>query len=208
MCMGSRITRPLLLIGAAVVLVVGVVILRTGLYRVHDVPVPAAPDVPVRAGAAERLAGAVRIPTISAEDPNAFDTHAFAALHNYLRNTFPLVHARLQREAVGTHSLLYTWPGRDPSLEAILLSAHLDVVPVEPGTEGRWQQAPFAGRVADGFIWGRGAIDNKSAVVGTLEAAEMLLAEGFQPARTVYLAYGHDEEVGGTGGAREIAARL
>ena len=66
----------------------------------------------------------------------------------------------------------------------------------------------FGGRIVDGFIRGRGAIDNKSAVLGTLEAVEMLLAEGFQPARTVHLAYGHDEEVGGGAGAREIAAVL
>ena len=54
---------------------------------------------------------------------------------------------------------------------------------------------------------GRGAIDNKSTVLGTLEAVEMLLADGFRPTRTVYLAYGHDE-VGGTNGARAIAALL
>jgi carboxypeptidase PM20D1 len=44
--------------------------------------------------------------------------------------------------------------------------------------------------------------------LGTLEAVEMLLVEGFRPVRTVYLAYGHDEEVGGVGGAHEIAALL
>jgi carboxypeptidase PM20D1 len=81
-------------------------------------------------------------------------------------------------------------------------------VPVEPGTEEKWQQPPFGGRIVDGLIWGRGAIDNKSTVVGTLEAVEMLLAEGFRPARTVYVAYGHDEEVGGAHGAREVAALL
>ena len=70
------------------------------------------------------------------------------------------------------------------------------------------QQDPFGGQIIDGHIWGRGAIDNKSAVVGTLEAIEILLASGFQPARTVYLAFGHDEEVGGTAGARQIAALL
>jgi carboxypeptidase PM20D1 len=81
----------------------------------------------------------------------------------------------------------------------------MDVVPIEPGTEDKWEHDPFAGHIAEGFIWGRGAIDNKSAVVGTLEAVEMLLGEGFRPTRTVYLAYGHDEEVGGADGARQIA---
>jgi carboxypeptidase PM20D1 len=85
---------------------------------------------------------------------------------------------------------------------------HLDVVPVEPGSESGWQYPPFSGRITDGFIWGRGAIDNKSAVLGTLEAVEMLLTAGFRPARTVYLAFGHDEEVGGTGGAQAISELL
>jgi hypothetical protein len=84
----------------------------------------------------------------------------------------------------------------------------MDVVPVDPDTEDEWQQEPFGGRISDGYIWGRGAIDNKSTVLGTLEAVEMLLADGFRPTRTVYLAYGHDEEVGGTNGARAIAALL
>ncbi|HEU5260007.1 MAG TPA: M20/M25/M40 family metallo-hydrolase [Gemmatimonadales bacterium] len=118
------------------------------------------------------------------------------------------VHSQPERETVRTHSLLYTWRGSDPSLKPILLTGDLDVVPVEPGTEAKWQEEPFGGRIADGFIWGRGAIDNKSAIVGTLEAVEMLLGEGFRPVRTVYLAYGHDDEVGGMGGAREIAALL
>jgi carboxypeptidase PM20D1 len=170
--------------------------------------VTAAPQVAVAKAAAERLAGAIRIPTISAEDAATFDADAFRRLHAYLQTAFPRVHSQLRREIVGTHSLLYMWQGTDSSLDPILLIGHMDVVPIEPGTEEKWQQDPFDGRIADGFIWGRGAIDNKSAVVGLLEATEMLLAEGFRPARTVYLAYGHDEEVGGTAGAREIAALL
>jgi carboxypeptidase PM20D1 len=84
----------------------------------------------------------------------------------------------------------------------------MDVVPVEPGTKEQWEQDPFGGQIVNGSIWGRGAIDNKSTVVGILEAVEMLLHDGFTPARTVYLAFGHDEEVGGTEGARAIAALL
>jgi carboxypeptidase PM20D1 len=129
-------------------------------------------------------------------------------MHAYLENAFPEVHSQLERETVRRHSLLYTWRGTDPSLKPILLMGHLDVVPIEPGTEHKWSEAPFSGRVSGGSIWGRGAVDNKSAVVGMLEAVEMLLKEGFRPARTVYLAYGHDEEVGGTQGAKEIAVLL
>jgi carboxypeptidase PM20D1 len=200
--------RLLLVVGAALLLVVGVVLVRTLRYRSVQPPVDRAPEVAIPKGAAERLAGAVRIATISHEEPAAFDAGAFQALHAYLAAQFPRVHSQLRRETVGIHSLLYTWQGSDPSLKPILLMGHLDVVPVEPGTEGKWQQTPFSGRIADGFIWGRGAIDNKLSVMGTIEAVEMLLGEGFRPARTVYLAYGHDEEVGGARGAREIAGLL
>jgi carboxypeptidase PM20D1 len=104
--------------------------------------------------------------------------------------------------------VLYTWTGSDPGARPILLMAHLDVVPVEPGTEAEWSHPPFEGRVADGFVWGRGALDNKFGVMAILEAAELLLGEGHRPRRTVHLAFGHDEEVGGDLGARAIAALL
>lgn len=171
-------------------------------------PVEPLQAVALAPGFAERLGGALRIRTISTGDSTSFDSAAFQSVHAYLRSTFPLAHTRLQRETVGRHSLLYTWKGSDPSLRPVLLAGHLDVVPVEAGTESKWLHDPFSGRVDERFIWGRGAIDNKSMIVGSLEAVEMLLREGFQPKRTVYLAFGHDEEVGGARGAREIAALL
>jgi carboxypeptidase PM20D1 len=198
----------LLLLSAALLLFVGFTGAVTARYDSTPPFVLPVPAVPIPEGAPNRLAGSLRIPTISSEDPAVFDPRAFSTLHEYLQTAFPRVHAQLRRETVGTYSLLYTWPGSDASLNPILLIGHLDVVPVEPGTREQWQQDPFGGRIADGFVWGRGAIDNKSAVLGTLEAVEMLLAEGFRPVRTVYLAYGHDEEVGGAAGARQIAALL
>ena len=86
--------------------------------------------------------------------------------------------------------------------------AHHDVVPVAPGTDKDWAQAPFSGEVKDGYVWGRGAWDDKGNLMAQLEAVEMLVASGYQPERTVYLAYGADEEVGGLRGAARIAALL
>ena len=197
--------KILLAIGAALVALAGVTLANTTRATAEQAVITPAVAIAIPDGAAERLAGSLRIPTISREDSAAFDAKAFAALHAYLREAFPRVHAQLRRETIAKHSLLYTWHGSDPSLKPILLVGHLDVVPIEPRTEAKWQHDPFSGRIVDGLIWGRGAIDNKSAVVGTLEAVETLLGEGVRPARTVYLAYGHDEEVGGAGGAREIA---
>ena len=200
--------KPFLLLGAALALFVALAVATTARHESAPSPIAPAPEITIPDGAAARLAGSLRIRTISSEDPAAFDAGAFRALHAYLQSAFPRVHAELLRETVGTHSLLYTWRGRDSSLKPVLLIGHLDVVPIEPGTEGSWQEDPFGGSIGGGFIWGRGAIDNKSAVLGTLEAVEMLLGQSFQPARTVYLAYGHDEEAGGAAGAGAIAALL
>jgi carboxypeptidase PM20D1 len=189
-------------------LLVAVVLVRTLRLGPEHAVVTAAAEVTLPAGVAERLAGAIRIPTVSHDNAAELDTATFQVLHSYLAAQFPRVHTALERETVATHSLLYTWRGTDPSARAILLAGHLDVVPVEPGTEREWQEEPFGGRVADGFVWGRGAVDNKAAVVVIMEAVEMLVAEGFRPARTVYLAFGHDEEVGGMRGARAIAVQL
>jgi carboxypeptidase PM20D1 len=186
----------------------GVILVRTLRVGPESAAVTPAAEVAVATGAAERLAGAIRIPTVSHENPADFDAATLQALHDYLATEYPRVHAELERETVATQSLLFTWRGTDPSAKPMLFAAHLDVVPVEPGTEQEWDEEPFGGRVADGFVWGRGALDDKPAVLGTLEAVEMLLGEGFHPVRTVYLAYGHDEEVGGMHGARAIAALL
>jgi carboxypeptidase PM20D1 len=158
--------------------------------------------------AAGRLAEALRLRTISWELDRPPEAEAFRALHALIRRAFPRVHASLEREVVNEHSLLYRWPGSDSALEPVLAYAHLDVVPVDPPSEARWSHPPFAGVVADGFVWGRGAMDDKGAAFAALEALELLLAEGFAPRRTLYLALGHDEEISGEQGARAIAAAL
>lgn len=155
----------------------------------------------------QRLAGALRIKTVSREGQPCAAAE-LQALHAYLRTTFPALHAALKMEIVGEHSLLYTWTGKDPSITPYLLLAHQDVVPVEAASEAKWTHPPFAGEIADGYVWGRGALDDKGSVLAILEAVEQLVRGGFSPQRTVYLALGHDEELSGQYGARAIAALL
>jgi carboxypeptidase PM20D1 len=170
---------------------------------------PAAPvALPDESVLLERLSAAIRIPTLSHQDRSLTDREAFLAFHRLLEASFPALHRSLRRETVNELSLLYTWPGRDPSLPGIVLMAHQDVVPVEPGTEASWTQPPFSGAVADGYVWGRGTLDTKGKLVALCEAVEILAAEGWQPPRTLHLVFGHDEEVGGRQGARAIAERF
>jgi carboxypeptidase PM20D1 len=200
--------KALLGVALTVLILVGVILIRTARLTSTS-PLALHPkEIKLETHAiADRLAQAIRYKTISRKD-SVSSNEEFLRFHHFLQTAFPLVHVNLVREVVGGHSLLFTWAGRNPLLRPILLMGHIDVVPIDPGTERRWTYPPFAGRIAHGYIWGRGALDDKASVLGMLEAVEHLLTEAFQPERTVYLAFGHDEELGGNMGAAAIAELL
>ena len=156
----------------------------------------------------EKLAKAVRYQTVSSATDPHHKGEEFLALHQHLKEAFPLVHSNLRAEVINNYSLLYTWHGEKPKLKPILISAHMDVVPVEGASAQDWQEGPYAGTVHGAHIWGRGTLDDKYRVIAILEAVERLLADGYQPERTIYLAFGHDEEVGGEEGAGQISHTL
>jgi carboxypeptidase PM20D1 len=156
----------------------------------------------------QNLAAALSLETISHESAAEFRGEPFLAFHRFLEATYPRAHAALGREVVADYSLLYTWRGSDPKLAPMLLTAHIDVVPVTPEALPDWDQAPFAGKIANGFVWGRGALDDKGSLVAMFEALEQLAASGFAPKRTLYVALGHDEEIGGDRGAAGITELL
>ena len=201
--------RALRFAGLALVAVVAVVLVRAARFASLQPEVTAYTPLFVEAQqVANRLAGGLRFATVSSQDASELDAEAFRGFHRYLEESYPRVHRTLARETVNDWSLLYTWRGRDPSLQPVLLAAHIDVVPVDAGSAEDWTHPPFEGVVADGFVWGRGAMDDKGSLFCMLEAIEGLLAERFVPQRTVHLAFGHDEEVGGERGATEIARLL
>lgn len=158
--------------------------------------------------AAERLGAAVRFATVSYATGAPIDTAAFKGFHQFLAISFPKAHGALRREFINGLSLLYTWPGIDTTAAPVVLMGHMDVVPVPAPNLPEWTHPPFSGAIADGYVWGRGTLDDKTTVLATLEAVEGLVAAGYRPPRTVYLAFGHDEEVGGRYGARAIVAEL
>ncbi len=197
------------LLAIALMTLVAVLLVRAVTLRSLQVDVPPAPLLDIDPKPiAERLALSIRQRTISSQDPEELPREQFRELHTLLRVSYPRVHAALRRETIGGLTLLFTWPGSDPGLEPILFAAHQDVVPIDPSSEQDWEHPPFRGVVTDGVVWGRGTIDDKASLICLLEAVERLLSEGFRPQRTVYLAFGHDEEVGGDDGAAAVARKL
>ncbi len=130
--------------------------------------------------AARRLAGAIPFRTVSSLDNPSGNDAEFDKLHAYLAEQFPKVHATLKKEVVGQKALLYTWAGSDPAAKPIALMAHQDMVPIAPGTEKAWSVDPFSGAIQDGFVWGRGTLDNKGNLFAQMEAIELLIGQRLQ----------------------------
>jgi carboxypeptidase PM20D1 len=154
------------------------------------------------------LSKAIQYQTISYSEDAIPDSTAFYGFHRFLSETFPLVHENLILEKISEYSLLYTWKGADKDKKSIILMSHQDVVPVDQPTLADWEAGPFEGKITDTDIIGRGTLDDKGSLMALLESVELLLKESFVPAQTIYLAFGHDEEVGGVNGASKIAQLL
>jgi carboxypeptidase PM20D1 len=154
---------------------------------------------------AEHLAAAIRCQTVPLDDQGTPDPQAFQELHQMLKETYPLVHQKLKCHKINEYSLLYVWQGSRSDLEPVMLMAHQDVVSADP-TE--WTYPPFDGVIADGFIWGRGTLDIKNQLIGIMDAAEILLQQGYRPERTIFFGLGHDEETGGTNGCKVMGQQL
>jgi len=195
------------------VLVIVVVIMAVLLYRAGAVfqdeqLEPATGITEIRIDeqlATQRFSRALTFPTVSYDDRSNFDAGAFTDFHDFLRSAYPLVHQNARRTVVNDYSLVYHLPGSDPSLEPVLFMGHMDVVPIEEITRDEWTHPPFSGAVDGGIIWGRGSVDDKFTVIALMEAMELLLSEGVRPQRSIYLSFGHDEEVGGKDGAAKVA---
>lgn len=193
------------IIWLAVVLVI-IIIVKTLLFKSLQQDFNSPEPIVFGDESVSRLTGAVKFPTVSYEFDSPVDTAAFLGYMEFLKNEYPLVHSRLKREVINQLSMLYTWEGSNRSAGAMVLMAHYDVVP--PGDTALWEKGPFSGYNDGTYIWGRGTLDDKVAMISILEAVEKLLSEGFVPERTVYLSFGHDEEISGVRGAATIAATL
>ncbi|MFF8787506.1 M20/M25/M40 family metallo-hydrolase [Streptomyces sp. NPDC015125] len=91
--------------------------------------------------------------------------------------------------------------GEDRSRPGLLIHGHTDVVPANADD---WTHHPFSGEIADGCVWGRGAVDMKDMDAMTLAVVRDRLRTGRKPPRDIVLAFLADEEAGGTYGARYL----
>ena len=194
----------------AAVAVAGIVtVTRTLLVPARPLATAAVPPPPVDPNiVAQHLSQAIRYKTVSGGGTKEADRDAaIEEMYLWFEKVYPYFHEQAPQEAYGAGHI-FVWRGTDSNLPPVLIMAHLDVAPVTPGTEKDWTHAPFAGDIADGFVWGRGAIDNKSSAIALLEAGERLAAANFQPRRTVIFAFGQDTELGGAKGNAAVARTL
>ncbi|WP_296703045.1 M20 family peptidase [Algoriphagus sp.] len=199
-----------ILLGLLLVVIAIIAILLINTFRLSSKQVEAEPieKVTFSDQVYQNLSKAITFRTISVNEDAIPDSAAFFGFHRFLEETFPLTHANLSLEKINTYSLLYKWEGSDPSKKPLIMMSHQDVVPVDQPTLGNWEAAPFEGKITDTHIIGRGTMDDKGTLIAVLEAVEKLLSENYVPTRTLYIASGHDEEVGGGKGAAEIAKYL
>ena len=157
-------------------------------------------------GAVDRFVEAIAIRTVSFENESDFDSSQFQLFNQFLAKSYPLIDSLLDHQLFNEFSHLYKWTGSDVSLEPIILASHIDVVPI--ASLRKWTVHPFTEGINNDTIYGRGTMDDKFGVIGIMEAVEQLLKVGHQPKRTIYLAFGHDEEVSGHRGAETMVNYL
>ena len=200
--------KALLVILVVVIVITAVLVYRAGSVF-HDEqlePATGITEINIDEQLATRhFSRALTFPTVSYDDRSNFDAAAFRDFRDFLQSSYPLVHQNATRTIINDFSLVFHLPGSDPSLEPVLFMGHMDVVPIEEITRDQWTYPPFSGTVEDGIVWGRGSVDDKFTVIALMEAMELLLSEGVRPQRSIYLSFGHDEEVGGKDGAAKVA---
>ncbi|ODQ44443.1 hypothetical protein PICMEDRAFT_18345 [Pichia membranifaciens NRRL Y-2026] len=149
----------------------------------------------------ERFSKSLQIETVIYDDTT--DYSEMQKFHDYLEESFPLVYKTADVYKINTYGLVFHFPGSNEDLKPIMLAAHMDTVPI--GDPSDWKESPFSGRFDGDKFHGRGASDCKNLLVGLMEAAEKLIADGksnFE--RGVILAFGYDEEASGWQGAHHI----
>ena len=146
---------------------------------------------------AESLSGLIRLETVSGSDTSG--DNKFHAFRELLKDMFPALFSHAEYTEF-TDGFVLRWEGLDSAAQPDLFMNHHDVV--EAG--GEWRHSPFSGEVAEGRLWGRGALDDKGGLWAMLQAAEELIREGYIPRRDIWFSSSSTEESTGRG-ADEIS---
>ena len=154
---------------------------------------------------AEKYAGhlsrLIQADTVSVEDVR--EPEKFEKFHALLKEIFPDLFAVCVYENI-EGSMLLKWTGKDPNKNPVLFMNHSDTVEAQ----GEWKHPPFSGDIAEGKVWGRGALDTKGGLWGMLEGANELAAEGFTPDRDIYFESSCCEEITSNGLGAELVAKV
>ena len=161
---------------AILILLVLVVLIRTMKLKPQAVSAEPLPLDVDGERAAQHLGEAIRLKTVSMATPEECDWGEWRKFHSFLERAYPLMNSRLERETINDYALLYRWKGKDESKLPILLMAHIDVVPVAEGMLSEWKYPPFSGEIAEGYVWGRGAVDMKGSLIAIAEGAGLPLS--------------------------------
>lgn len=153
--------------------------------------------------AIETLSSAIKIKTISYPDYERMDFKLFDEFLLLLEKSYPNINRVCKKELINGYCPVYLWESETKGNKPILLLGHYDVVPVEESKESDWEEEPFSGLLKDGFIWGRGTLDDKNQVIAVMESIEYMISNGHKLNRDIYMAFGFDEEIGGKRGAEK-----
>jgi carboxypeptidase PM20D1 len=200
--------RFLVFVVSLFLLVLIIILYNTITYESKQVSIKSQKFHEISKDVVYNLSKAIRFKTVSYEDNINRDSAEFLKFHSLLKIAYPYIDSLLEKTVISEYSLLYKWAGSNPDLNPIVLMAHQDVVPVDESSIDKWPYDPFGGKIANDTIYGRGSLDDKGSLMAIMESVEWLLKKQFKPNRTIYLAFGHDEEIGGINGAKRIAAHL
>lgn len=185
-----------LILPALLAIFVAVLLIRAARFAPPAAERPQTEPVKVNEGKiTDDMVAFIRCKTVSSRDKSQEDAAEFEKFRQVLQERFPQVHAACTLERIGEKGLLYHWKGRSDAAPSVYM-AHYDVV---PATEEDWDKPAFEGVIEDGVLWGRGTLDTKGTLLGVMEAAEHLLAEGFVPENDIYFSFAGDEEIAGEG---------
>jgi len=212
--------------------VIGLMLIRTKMYLDENTVPKTAPmagsdftkplpwTTEEQSEAVHRFSRAIQFPTVLYER----DRTVFDKMFTQIMKDFPILFSEqegilreitsdIQKDQIVDGekdylaSRVWVWRGKNGNTKKpIMLTAHVDVVPIND--ESKWTYPPFSGKLADGYINGRGTLDDKNGVFEILEAINQLKKDHIleQPDRDIYVVIGMDEEIGGAHGAQKVTS--